>query len=202
MSIRLRQLGLRDYTSVWREMQHFTEQRTAETQDEIWLLQHTPVFTLGRNATEDHLLNPSEIPILRVDRGGQVTYHGPGQLILYLLFDLRRARMGIKDLVGHMEDAVIELLAQQGITGARKSNAPGVYVEDAKVAALGLRVRNGCTFHGLSLNVEMDLEPFTRIHPCGHQNLPVTQLHDLGSTLDLEETGICLSEIVARHLTG
>ena len=201
-TIRLRQLGLRDYASVWHEMQRFTEQRAPETEDEIWLLQHPPIFTLGRNATEEHLLNPGEIPILRVDRGGQVTYHGPGQLMLYLLFDLRRAKIGIRGLVECLETSIIELLETQGIRAERKEGAPGVYVEDAKLAALGLRVRNGCTFHGLSLNVNMDLEPFSRIHPCGHEGLEVTRLRDLGIPWDVETAGTRLSEIVARHLTG
>ncbi len=199
-TIRLRQLGLRDYAPVWHEMQDFTEQRTSETEDEIWLLQHPPIFTLGRNATEDHLLNPGEIPIQRVDRGGQVTYHGPGQLMLYLLFDLRRAKMGIRGLVECLEASIIELLQTQGIRSERKEGAPGVYVEGAKIAALGLRVRNGCTFHGLSLNVEMELEPFSRIHPCGYEGLEVTRLCDLGVNLDMEDVGVRLSNILADRL--
>ncbi len=200
--IRLRRLGVRDYEPAWQEMQRFTDDRSADTEDEIWLLQHPPIFTLGRNATENHLLNPGEIPILRVDRGGQVTYHGPGQLILYLLFDLRRAKMGIRGLVECLEASIIELLQTQNIHAERKEGAPGVYVEGAKIAALGLRVRNGRTFHGLSLNVDMDLEPFSRIHPCGYEGLGVTQLRDQGIAWDVETAGIRLSEIVAGHLTG
>jgi len=176
----VRRRGLLDYTDTWREMQAFTRQRTSGTTDEIWLLEHPPVFTLGRNGRDEYLLDPSGIPVIRVDRGGQVTYHGPGQLVVYALLDLRRRQLGVQSLVNRLEQAVIDLLADFGISAHRRERAPGVYVEDRKIAALGLRVSRGCSFHGLSLNVNMDLAPFTRIDPCGYRDLEVTQLADLG----------------------
>lgn len=177
--IAVHRLGLRDYTSVWREMQRFTEQRDTHTRDEIWFLQHPPVFTLGLNGKHEHLLNPGNIPVVTCDRGGQVTYHGPGQIVAYFLLDLRRLSLGVKDLVARLEQAVIDLLANHGISAVRRASAPGVYVNDAKIAALGLRVRRGCCYHGLSFNVDMDLEPFTRINPCGYTGLATTQLSAL-----------------------
>lgn len=176
--MRIKQLGLRDFEPVWRDMQTFTDRRGAETADEIWLLEHPPVFTLGLNGKREHLLAPGDIPVVPCDRGGQVTYHGPGQLVAYLLLDLRRRNAGVKTLVHTLEQAVIDTLAELGVHGERRSGAPGVYVQDAKIAALGLRVRRGCCYHGLSLNRDMDLEPFTRIHPCGYKNLRVTQLSE------------------------
>lgn len=176
--IRVRRLGLRDFEPVWREMQAFTDQRNEQSPDEIWLLEHPPVFTLGLNGKREHLLDTGSIPVIACDRGGQVTYHGPGQLIAYLLLDLRRRNLGVKTLVHTMEQAVIDLLAELGIRGERRPGAPGIYVNDAKIAALGLRVRRGCCYHGLSLNRDMDLEPFTRINPCGYKNLRVTQLSE------------------------
>jgi lipoyl(octanoyl) transferase len=175
----LRRLQLRDYLPVWHEMQRFTAQRDTDTHDEIWLLQHPPVFTLGLNGKRVHLLNPGDIPVVICDRGGQVTYHGPGQIVVYLLLDLRRRRLGVRDLVTRLEQAVIDLLTSHNLSAARRAGAPGVYVDNAKIAALGLRVRRGCCYHGLSLNVNMDLEPFTRIDPCGHHGLVITQLSAL-----------------------
>jgi lipoyl(octanoyl) transferase len=175
----VRHLGLRDFESVWREMQAFTDQRQGDTADEIWFTEHPPVFTLGLNAKPEHLLAPGDIPVIPCDRGGQVTYHGPGQLIAYLLLDLKRRKLGVKTLVKCMEQAVIAMLAELGIAAARRAGAPGVYVAGAKIAALGLRVRRGCSYHGLSLNVDMALEPFQRINPCGYPNLRVTQLREL-----------------------
>jgi lipoyl(octanoyl) transferase len=172
----VRRLGLQEYEKSWLRMQQFTEQRTGESGDEIWIVEHPPVFTLGRSADKNHLLDPREIPVRQVDRGGQVTYHGPGQLLLYLLLDLRRLRLGVRQLVQHMETSVMELLQQQGIGSQRRAGAPGIYVADRKIAALGLRIRHGCSFHGLSLNVDMELEPFSRINPCGFSDLAVTQL--------------------------
>lgn len=160
-------------------MQEFTQQRSEQTPDEIWLLEHHPVFTLGLNGKREHVLDPKDIPVVQCDRGGQVTYHGPGQLIAYLLLDLRRRNLGVKQLVHQMEQAVIDLLSESGITARRRDNAPGVYVNDSKIAALGLRVRRGCCYHGLSLNIDMDLEPFSRINPCGFPNLVACQLSDL-----------------------
>ena len=179
-SIHLRRFpGLQDYTQTLDAMQRFTLTRGPETPDECWLLQHPPVYTLGLNGKQEHLLDIGDIPLLYTDRGGQVTYHGPGQWVLYLLLDLRRQGMGVKPLVQTMEQAVIDLLAQGGILAQRRSNAPGVYVDGAKVAALGLRIRRGCSYHGLSLNTDMDLSPFSRINPCGYPGLAVTQMRAL-----------------------
>jgi len=177
-------LGLRDYESVWREMQDFTARRNADTADEIWLLEHPPVFTLGLNGKREHLLSPGDIPIVKCDRGGQVTYHGPGQLIAYLLLDLKRRGLGVKEMVRRMEQVVIDLLGDYGIEGQRRVGAPGIYVNGKKIAALGLRVRRGCSYHGLSLNVDMDLEPFSRINPCGYEGLETTQLCGLHADID------------------
>ena len=178
--LQVRQRGLLDYRQAWLEMQAFTEQRTETTPDQLWLLEHPPVFTLGRNGSEEHLLDPGGIPVIRVDRGGQVTYHGPGQLVVYTLLDIRRRQLGVQSLVNRLEQAVIDLLVGHDIHAHRRHKAPGVYVEGRKIAALGLRVRKGCSFHGLSFNVNMDLAPFTRINPCGYRDLEVTQLADLG----------------------
>lgn len=167
-------------------MQRMTEQRGASTRDEIWLLEHLPVFTLGLNASPAHVLQPGSIPVVRVDRGGQVTYHGPGQLVVYTLIDLKRRQRGVRWLVSTIEQAVVDLLQRYGIEGRRRPRAPGVYVRDRKVCALGLRVRRGCSYHGLALNVDMDLEPFQRINPCGFVGLEVTQLADLGAPVGRE----------------
>lgn len=178
----IRRLGLQAYAPVWRDMQRFTEERDAATPDELWWVEHPPVFTVGLNGKAEHLLNPGAIDVIQVDRGGQVTYHGPGQVVLYLLVDLRRRGLGVRALVNLMEQAVIALLADHGIAACARQDAPGVYVDGAKIASLGLRVRRGCSYHGLALNVDMDLEPFRRINPCGHPGLAVTQLRDLGVT--------------------
>ena len=193
---RIRQLGLRDYETVWREMQRFTEQREPGQADEIWLLQHTPVFTLGRNAKQEHLLDPGVIPVIPIDRGGQVTYHGPGQLMVYTLCDLKRLGFGIRDFVTHLEQSVIDLLADYGQEAYGRRDAPGVYVNQAKLAALGLRVRQGYTYHGLALNIDLDLSPFQRINPCGYAGMAVTQLRDLG----IEESFATLSQRFLTHL--
>lgn len=178
--LRVQRPGTVEYLRCWRDMQAFTEARTPVTPDELWFLEHPPVYTLGRNGKDEHLLDPGTIPVLRVDRGGQVTYHGPGQLVVYTLLDLRRRQLGVQSLVNRLEQAVIDLLSGHAIHAERRSGAPGVYVDGCKIAALGLRVRRGCSFHGLSLNVNMDLSPFTRINPCGYHGLQVTQLADLG----------------------
>lgn len=178
----VRRLGLRDYAPVMAAMQAFTGSRGADTGDEVWLLEHPPVYTLGRAALPDHVLAPGVIPVVRTDRGGQVTYHGPGQLVAYTLIDLRRRHLGIKDFVYLLEGCLIDLLAGYGIPAGRRAGAPGVYVAEAKIAALGLRVRRGCVYHGVSLNVDMDLEPFARINPCGYPGLRVTQLAALGDS--------------------
>ena len=178
--LRVRQLGLVGYEPVWHDMQSFTATRTPDTPDELWLLEHPPVFTLGRNSKQEHLLDTGAIPVIQVDRGGQVTYHGPGQLVAYALLDIARRQLGVQSLVRILEQAVIDLLADYRIDGQRRDKAPGVYVDGRKIAALGLRVRKGCSFHGLSLNVDMDLGPFASINPCGYRGLEVTQLADLG----------------------
>ena len=181
-------------------MRVFTDGREAATADELWLLEHNPVFTLGQSGRREHLLSPGDIPVVQVDRGGQITYHGPGQLVGYPLLDLRRAGLGVKRLVQTLEQGVIELLAGYGITADTHPGAPGVYVASRKIAALGLRVRQGCSFHGLALNVAMDLEPFSRINPCGYPGLQVTQLADLAGIRDLYGTGIALARILAARL--
>ena len=178
--LRVRQLGRRAYEPVWRAMQAFTDARDADTPDELWLVEHDPVFTLGQAGKWEHVLGPGDIPVLPVDRGGQVTYHGPGQLVAYPLLDLRRLGIGVRELVNRIEQAVIDTLATWDIVAQRREGAPGIYVGAAKVMALGLRVRRGCSFHGLAFNVAMDLEPFARINPCGFRGLAVTQVLDLG----------------------
>jgi lipoyl(octanoyl) transferase len=182
----IRHLGQVDYARVWHDMQTFTNSRSTDTPDELWFLQHAPVFTLGRNGKQEHLHDTGDIPVIKVDRGGQVTYHGPGQLVAYILLDLTRRQLGVQSLVGILEQAVIDLLAEHGLAATRRDKAPGVYVDGSKIAALGLRVRRGCCFHGLSLNVDMDLTPFSMINPCGYPGLQVTQLADLGVTESLD----------------
>lgn len=175
----MRQLGLQDYRPVWQSMTDFTNQRTPETPDELWLVEHPPVFTQGQAGKPEHLLLPGEIPVIQTDRGGQVTYHGPGQLVAYPLLDLRRLKLGVRDLVSAIEQTIVATLAVYGIEAYPKPDAPGVYVAGDKIASLGLRVRRGCSFHGLALNVDMDLEPFQRINPCGYEGLAMTQMRDL-----------------------
>lgn len=179
-SVIARHWGTVAYQPIYQAMQQFTETRDAHTIDELWLLEHFPVYTLGMAGKSEHLLNTGNIPVIPVDRGGQVTYHGPGQLIVYLLMDLKRRNWGIKQLVTALEQAIIDFLAAQQITATRRDKAPGVYVATGKIAALGLRVRKGCCYHGLSLNINMNLTPFFGINPCGYQNLAITQLYDLG----------------------
>lgn len=199
-SLHTQQLGLQDYQPVLQQMQTFTSNRSADTEDQLWLLEHKPVFTLGMNGKHEHVLNPGDIPLLSVDRGGQVTYHGPGQLVAYLLFDLRRSGLSIRKLVELLEQSVVDWLAGYGIQATARRDAPGVYVGGAKIAALGLRVRRGCTYHGLSLNVDMDLEPFSRIDPCGYAGLPVTQLKDLGIRASVAEVAAGWAPLLAGHI--
>ncbi len=172
----VRQLGLADYEPVWHAMQDFTDQRDESTVDELWLVQHPPVFTLGQAGKAEHVLTPGDIPVVQVDRGGQVTYHGPGQIVAYPLVDIRRSGVGIRDFVNCIEESIIQVLHHYGVNGVRREGAPGVYVNGEKIASVGLRVRKGRTFHGLSFNIDMDLEPFQRINPCGYEGLVVTQL--------------------------
>lgn len=175
----LRQLGLCDYREAWEAMQAFTLGRAPDTPDELWLLQHDPVFTQGQAGKAEHILDPRDVPVVQSDRGGQVTYHGPGQLVIYFLLDVRRRGLGVRALVDLIEQSVLEVLAGYGITGELRRTAPGVYVDGRKIAALGLRIRKGCSLHGLSFNIDMDLAPFGWINPCGYQGLEVTQLADL-----------------------
>ena len=172
-------LGLREYQDVWHAMSEFTSQRDPDTADELWLVEHPPVFTQGQAGKAEHLLLPGEIPVIQSDRGGQVTYHGPGQLVAYPLLNLRRLNFGVRDLVSALEQVLVAVLASYNIEAYAKADAPGVYVQEQKIASLGLRVRRGCSFHGLALNVAMDLEPFQRINPCGYSGLKMTQMKQL-----------------------
>lgn len=175
----IRDLGLSDYTQVWQAMQRFTDERTEDTKDEIWLVEHPPVFTQGQAGKAEHLLMTGEIPVVQVDRGGQVTYHGPGQLVVYVLLDLTRRKLGVRDLVSLIEQAIVDSLKPYNIEAYPRADAPGVYVDGKKVASLGLRVRKGRTFHGLALNVDMDLTPFQRINPCGYAGMEMIQTKDI-----------------------
>ena len=192
----VRRLGLRDYEPVWRDMQAFTDHRGPKTPDEVWLVEHPPAFTLGLAGKPEHVLDPGEIPVIPTDRGGQVTYHGPGQLVAYVLFDLRRAGLGVRQLVSRLEESVVDLLAEYRIHGDARPDAPGVYVDGRKIASLGLRIRRGASYHGLALNVDMDLSPFARINPCGYPGLAVTQLADLGGPTELAQ----IEDDLLRHL--
>ncbi len=192
----IRNLGQRDYVPVWHEMQAFTAARTQGTPDELWVVEHPPVFTLGLNGKAEHLLNPGDIPVIMVDRGGQVTYHGPGQLVVYTLLDIQRRHLGVKELVRFIEQAIIALLAEYGVPAQGREDAPGVYVAGAKIAALGLRIKKGRTFHGLALNISMDLTPFSQINPCGYVGMTVTQTRDLGIHASLPE----LRDRLLEHL--
>lgn len=200
--VRQRQLGLVDYEPTLRAMKDLTDTRTADDPDELWLLQHPRVFTQGQAGKAEHVLAPGDIPVIQVDRGGQVTYHGPGQWVLYLLIDLRRRSWGVRDLVNTIESSIVTLLQEYGVDAVPDPKAPGVYVNGAKIAALGLRVRRGCSYHGLSLNVDMDLEPFGRINPCGYQGLQVTSMARLlgANQLDMEAVGQRLLDTVAARL--
>ena len=199
-SLTIRHLGMQDYTDVWRAMLDFTTQRIAGSASEIWIVEHPPVFTQGQAGKAEHLLDAGEIPVVHSDRGGQVTYHGPGQLVCYLLLDLKQIGMGIRSLVNSIEVAIIQLLSEQGIVAARKPGAPGVYVDGAKIAAIGLRVKKQCTYHGLSLNVNMDLQPFSRINPCGYPGLAVTDMASLGVNTDVASVAQMLTTKLAAIL--
>jgi lipoyl(octanoyl) transferase len=193
----IRELGRVEYEPTWRAMQDFTAQRTADTPDEIWLVEHPPVYTQGQAGKPEHLIAETAIPVVPIDRGGQITYHGPGQAVAYVLVDLRRRGYGIRELVMRMEQAVIDLLADQGVRAGRLAGAPGVYVDGAKIAALGLRVKQGSTYHGLAFNVDMDLAPFAAINPCGYEGMRVTQCRDLGVTLSTPQAGRMLAQALA-----
>jgi lipoyl(octanoyl) transferase len=193
-------LGRQDYVPLWREMQKFTDERDKSTPDEIWFCEHPPVFTLGLNASKEHLLAPGDIPVVQIDRGGQVTFHGPGQLMIYPLIDIRRANIGVRTLVTALEQSVVDLAAEHDVAAAARADAPGVYVEGNKLASVGLRIRRGSSFHGMALNVDVDLEPVTRINPCGYAELKMTDLHRLGIDLPLESTSKKLLPHLLRHL--
>lgn len=196
----IRELGLIDYQPAWEAMQRFTNTRTPGREDEVWLLQHRPVFTQGQAGKAEHLLMPGDIPVVQADRGGQVTYHGPGQLVGYLLLDVRRLGIGVRELVTRIEQSLIDLLASYSVEAEARADAPGVYVEGAKIASLGLRIRNGRSFHGLALNVDMDLAPFRRINPCGYAGLRMTQLRDHIGPVDFAEVQQRLRAQLAAHL--
>jgi lipoyl(octanoyl) transferase len=198
--IAIRNLGLQSYEPIWRAMQRFTDSRDESSRDEIWFCQHEPVFTLGLNTAPEHLLATGDIPVVQIDRGGQVTYHGPGQLMIYPLIDIRRSDIGVRDLVTALEQSVVDLAAEFDIAAASRCDAPGVYVDGAKLASVGLRIRRGASFHGMALNVDVDLEPFSRINPCGFQNLEVTDLHQLGAECDLDIVRDRLLPHLLRHL--
>jgi len=183
----IRQLGIMPYQKVWQDMQSLTANRTELTADEIWFVQHPAIFTLGKNSKPEHLLNPRDIPTLQIDRGGQVTYHGPGQLIAYLMIDLKRLKIGVRELVTRIENSLVIFLATYNVKAFTKKDAPGVYTEQGKIAALGLRIRKSCSYHGLSLNVKMQLEPFSRINPCGYKDLSIVQLADFYPQIILSE---------------
>ena len=186
----LKWLGRADYEPTWRAMQRFTEERSADTPDEVWMLEHNAVFTLGMNADRSHVLAPANIPVIAIDRGGQVTYHGPGQLLIYPLIDVRRAGLGVRDLITALERSVIAYLKGLGIQAHCRAGAPGVYIEQCKIASVGLRVRRNGSYHGLAFNVRMDLEPFHRINPCGYVGLEMTQLSDFDANVDLQQVAL------------
>ena len=198
----IRHLGRVDYESTWRAMQTFTAERSAESADEIWFLEHAPIFTLGMNASRAHLIAPGDIPVLQIDRGGQVTYHGPGQLVVYPLIDLKRAALSVRDLVSALEASVINYAREWGIQAECRRDAPGVYVAGAKLASLGIRIRRGASYHGLALNIDMDLAPFERIHPCGYADLKMTQLRDLGAGASVESAAVALEPHLLAALFG
>jgi lipoyl(octanoyl) transferase len=199
-ALRLRRLGRREYEPVWHAMQAYTETRGPHSLDELWLVEHPPVFTQGLNGRPEHILESGNIPIAQIDRGGQVTYHGPGQVVAYVLLDLKRRRLGVRALVDALEEASIALLATYGIAADARREAPGVYVAGRKIASLGLRVRRGCSYHGLALNVAMDLAPFRQINPCGHPGLEVTQVCELGGPADPSLVGAALASALAHRL--
>jgi lipoyl(octanoyl) transferase len=197
----VRRLGRVEYEPTWRAMQRFTDERGPDSADEIWLLEHPPVFTLGMNAAREHVLVPGDIPVVQIDRGGQVTYHGPGQLVVYPLIDLRRARMGVRDLVTGLERAVIDYVATLGVRAEARPRAPGVYVDGRKLASIGIRVRRGASYHGLALNVNMDLAPFSRINPCGYAGLEMTQVAALSAVSSVEEVAAGITPYLLARLT-
>lgn len=196
----VRQLGRQAYEPVWQAMQKFTDDRDAATADELWVLEHEPVFTQGQAGKAEHILAPGDIPIVKVDRGGQVTYHGPGQLVVYFLLDLRRHKLGVRQLVNAIEDTIVDVMAEHQVEAAARPDAPGVYVNGAKLCSLGLRIRRGCSFHGLALNVNMDLEPFLRINPCGYAGMQMIQTTDLGGPQSVAAAAQRVTALFAERL--
>ncbi|MCU7995684.1 MULTISPECIES: lipoyl(octanoyl) transferase LipB [Shewanella] len=188
-TLHIRHLGKQDYESVWHAMQHYTDTRGSESHDELWIVEHPPVFTQGQAGKSEHILNAGDIPVIQVDRGGQVTYHGPGQLVVYPLIDIKRSKVGVRQLVTHIEQSIVNMLAKYDINAYAKADAPGVYVNERKIASLGLRIRKGCSFHGLALNVDMDLAPFRRINPCGYAGLEMVQCKELDGPQTVTEAG-------------
>ncbi len=193
----IRHLGLQHYEPIWHDMQHFTQQRTPETADELWIVEHFPVYTLGLNGKREHLLKPTTLPLVQSDRGGQITYHAPGQVVIYTLLDIKRLQLNIRQLVTVLEQAMISVLAHYGINALAKTDAPGVYVDGQKIGSVGLRIKNNCSYHGLSLNNALDLQPFATINTCGYAGLKVTQLADLGVTVNTS----ALALLVVNALT-
>ncbi|EGM71154.1 lipoyl(octanoyl) transferase LipB [Shewanella sp. HN-41] len=189
MTLHIRHLGQQDYESVWHAMQQYTDTRNSDSPDELWIVEHPPVFTQGQAGKSEHILNAGDIPVIQVDRGGQVTYHGPGQLVVYPLLDIKRSKLGVRQLVTHIEQSIIDMLAKYDIQAYAKADAPGVYVNERKIASLGLRIRKGCSFHGLALNVDMDLAPFRRINPCGYAGLEMVQCKELDGPQTVVEAG-------------
>ncbi len=197
--MQIRQLGVQSYTDVWLQMKEFTQNRNAQTQDELWLLEHFPVYTQGQAGKPEHVLNPQSIPIVQSDRGGQVTYHGPGQLVAYVLMDISRRNLGVRTLVSQLEQVLISVLAQYDIEALIRCGAPGVYVKEQKIASIGLRVKNGCTYHGIALNVDMDLKPFSGINPCGFAQMEMTQISHFYPKVLLEEVNQQFMQIFLQH---
>ena len=199
-AVTVRELGQQDYVPLWRAMQEFTDTRNQSTPDEIWFTEHPPVFTMGLNASDEHLLAPGDIPVVQIDRGGQVTFHGPGQLMIYPLLNLKRNGLGVRALVTALEQSVVDFVAEYGVNARARADAPGVYVDDSKLASVGLRIRKGASYHGMALNVAVDTEPFTRINPCGYAELTMTDLNRLGVDLLLQEVSQKLLPHLLRHL--
>ncbi len=199
-NVTIRWLGQQDYMTSWQAMRQFTDQRTDQTLDEIWLLEHAPVFTQGQNGKAEHLLNPGNIPVVQTDRGGQVTYHGPGQLMVYCLIDVRRKKMTIRQLVSSLEQTVIDFLAAHQISAYAKKEAPGIYIDKSKICSIGLRIRRGCSYHGIAFNIDMDLTPFARINPCGFAQLSMTQLRDHQGPTDVLSAGRQLINYLIKNL--
>jgi len=198
--MKIKYLGLQDFTATWQAMHDFTLNRDENTEDELWVLEHTPVFTQGQAGKPEHIINPHNIPIIQTDRGGQVTYHGPGQIIIYVLYDIKRAKMGVRQLVSTLEQSIIQLLAQYDINAQTHCERPGVYIQEEKIASIGLRVKKGCSFHGISFNVAMDLTPFTYINPCGYAQLKMTQLKTFMSDVNVDKIQHNLAESLAELL--